>query len=250
MRGSTVWDDIQRFMTGEDVTVMMVVGTLIGMPLLLTAWASAASPGFRWTCGLTAGAILVTTAASQPAGWINIGASLVTLAVLVAAVIAIDSHDNDHDNLASITWRGGFFTRPQRAPREERKQARKARLARTSRLATALGVEIALLRIDAGLDRLTIADRLGIPVGRYGDIEDATEGGHCVSVADLEAIATLHNTNYTAIYEAALNRIARNDLPTRNERALRALELALGTATDRYFTDRAIAASPGIADGT
>ncbi|MEV0296998.1 hypothetical protein [Nocardia sp. NPDC050710] len=106
-------------------------------------------------------------------------------------------------------------------------------------LATALGMEIALLRINAGLDRTTIADQLGIPGGRYCDIENASKHDTCVTVADLGAIAALHHTTITAIHQAALDRIARGDLPTGSERAARAWELALGSDTDSYFTNHA-----------
>ncbi|MFF0458450.1 hypothetical protein [Nocardia africana] len=135
-----------------------------------------------------------------------------------------------------MSWRGGIFTRlPRRA---HRRQARCSHKARTGELSTALGIEIALLRIAAELGRSALVDRFAIPGSRYHSIEEADEPG-CVSVADVEAIAELHFTTVAALYAPACDRIDRGDLPASDEVIARGLERAFGCPDDRYFTDPA-----------
>ncbi|MBF6216155.1 hypothetical protein IU487_34745 [Nocardia puris] len=232
-------DELGRFMRGDDVTIVLFGALLVGILLLGAAWASARSRAFRSACAISGALVLSWAAITQPHGVANVGLATACIVLFFAGVFALIRFDARRDGLEPPSWRGGFMMRLPRTPRRDRKQARRAHFIRTSRLATALGMEVALLRINAGLDRLTIADQLGIPGGRYFDLEEADQHDGCASLADLEAIAALHNTTITAIYEAACARIARGDLPTGAERSARTLDLALGTDTDRYFTAHA-----------
>ncbi|MEU6562659.1 helix-turn-helix domain-containing protein [Nocardia nova] len=230
--------ELGRFLSGEDVTLAMFGALLAGTLLLGTAWLSAGSAVFRGTCGLVGVAVLVVGAATQPHGWINVGGTVAGLVAFFASVVALARRQDRRAGRPPVSWRGGFYTRLERAPRAERKQARLDHESRTNDLAIALGIEIALLRIAAGVDQLTIADRLGISTSRYSTIEEA-EPSTCVTVAELEAIAEFHDTTVAALYTAARDRIEAGNLPTRQERAARGFDLALGFDTDRYYTDHA-----------
>ncbi|MBC7299516.1 hypothetical protein [Nocardia salmonicida] len=232
-------DELGRFWRGDDITIVLIGALFVGNLLLGTAWASARSRPFRSACAITGTTVLAWAAVTQPHGAVSIVLATACIVLFFAGIVTLANFDARRDGLEPLSWRGGFLRRLPRAPRRDRKQARRAHFIRTSRLATALGMEIALLRINAGLNRMTIADQLGIPGGRYGDIEEASQHDTCASIADLEAIAALHDTTITALYDAACARIARGDLPTGAERGARMFALALGTDIDRYFTDHA-----------
>lgn len=230
-------DELGRFLGGEDITLVMLGAVLSGSLLLIVAWAAAAKPVARGACGLVGAAVLVAAAATQPHGWINVGGTVVGLTALLGAGIALARHQDRRDGRTPVSWRGGFATRQRRVPRTERRLARRIHEDRADELAIALGVEIALARITAGLDLLTLADRLGILVSRYNTIE---EGDQCVSVADLERIADFHGTTVADLYTAARDRIARGALPTGPERTARHFERTFGGGGgDRYYTDHA-----------
>jgi hypothetical protein len=230
-------DELGRFLTGEDTTPTLAGAILAGSLLLGTAWAAAIPSVRRWACGLVGTTVLIAAAVTQPDGWTNVGGSVAALALFFGGVVALARHQDRRDGRTPPSWRGGFLTRPRRAPRPDRKHARRTHDARTNELAIALGVEIALLRIAAGLDPLTLADRLGIPGSRYSTIEEADRYNTCVTVADLEAIADFHDTTVTDLYGAARDRIARGELPTGQQRAAHHLALALGLDDDSYYAD-------------
>ncbi|MEV0296994.1 helix-turn-helix transcriptional regulator [Nocardia sp. NPDC050710] len=124
--------------------------------------------------------------------------------------------------------------------RQARKQAQRERAARNAALSVAVGVEVALLRIAAGKRPSQIADTLRISVVRYCGIE---EGGVApsVSMAELEAIASHYGTTFNALYQAAVDRIERGDMPTHS--SARVWEQAIGIpASDDDFRRLA---SPG-----
>ncbi len=88
--------------------------------------------------------------------------------------------------------------------RKRRENQRRARV-----LHQALGIEIAVRRITAGLRAAQAAGLAGIRSGRYSDIED----GHGATVAELDQIAALFDTSVAQLHSAARARIDEGRMP-------------------------------------
>ncbi|MGV9822978.1 helix-turn-helix domain-containing protein [Nocardia xishanensis] len=127
-----------------------------------------------------------------------------------------------------------------RQNRQARRHRRRALAARSAALSVAVGIEIALLRITAGKRQSQVADALEIGIGRYCGIEEGNVAPS-VSMAELEVIASHYGTTFTALYQAAVDRIERGDMPTHS--SARVWEQAIGIpASDDHFKSLA---SPG-----
>lgn len=95
-----------------------------------------------------------------------------------------------------------------------RRRKRRENRRRAALLNQALGIEVAVHRLSAGLRADHVAKLAGIRSRRYSDIED----GHGVTACQLEVIATLFATTVPQMYSAALARIDEGKMPSRYAR--------------------------------
>ena len=95
--------------------------------------------------------------------------------------------------------------------RRTRRQIRDDNRRRARQLNRSLGIEIAVLRIGAGISTHKAAMLAGIPFRRLLWIE---EGQCAAGVAEIETIAVLFGTTMPQLYQAAAARIADGRLPS------------------------------------